>query len=672
MNKIISQVEANFYSQVDFYNTQMSAGRQDFFRLLVSIFGQLQFAPISIYSATTGLFEATSVFGKQIEHKSAALVNILDEIRFFRDEVVFISKKQRINAFSLGKKKSNYLKWQILEVVANTKVGLNYKAVELVGAYALLILSGYKVSRSIPDVLYKLLHSDKEFLNEAESRVLAKIEFSAHQRLSELSHSEETELSFDQLLPFLYLWKINYADVKTRQGALDYKTYHVNQFIGIAQRLRAECESGDAYAFKCIVACFLGIPIKYIDQVPLISASNLKWKLAIDVDAGIVLFDLEVVAPFGAKISDSHYINANKILVKPLPEFVWKWLLNIKKQSQDSCATLGDLLGGENNSKYQNNFSEVRFINSFSRVAIHHSKVDVFEAGLIANDFRLFPSSKLYYHQTSRQKIWDVSQRIFDSIGWGKATPFVEGLAFGSCGVIKDQAVADLFEALASHVENPRPSNRSSLKSLIEFHNAITYYVATLSVFCLSLRDENPIKVFADDAINGKNYLLINDKRVHGDASTQPVTITNILKAQLEFYRIHCGVFAQRIRRNMFTVDIKFLKRLEDIFTAEHVPLFVTDYAPNGLSSHQLSKAWSIDLIENFGRHYWETKFSELGITCRESSAHLRHQTAGNLNWSGASDFVLDTFIKRISYAQDMLLKSLRISAIHGLARRCK
>jgi hypothetical protein len=145
MNKIISQVEANFYSQVDFYNAQMSGERQDFLRLLISNFGQLQFAPIAIDSATVGLFDATAAFGRQIENKSAEFINFLNEIKLFRDEVDLISGKQRISAFSLGKKKSNYLKWQVLEVVANTKVGLNFKAVELVGAYVLLMLSGCKV-----------------------------------------------------------------------------------------------------------------------------------------------------------------------------------------------------------------------------------------------------------------------------------------------------------------------------------------------------------------------------------------------------------------------------------------------------------------------------------------------------------------------------------------------
>ena len=672
MNKIISQVEANFYSQVDYFNKQMSLQRQDFLRLLVYKLGQLQFAPISIYSAINGLFVSTSAYGSRIENKSAELINFLDEIKFCRDEVVLISDKQPIAAFSLGKKKSLFLKWQVLEVVENTKIGLNSKAIELVGAYVLLILSGCKVNRSAPDILFKLLHSDMEFLNESESRALAKIEFTAHQKFSELNRNEKTKLSFNEILPHLYLWKINYADAKTRQCALDYKTYHVNKFIDIAHNLREKCESGDTHALKCIIACFLGIPFKYIDQVLLIGASNTKWKLAIDVDAGVILFDLDVVAPFGVKVSESHYRIANKILVKPLPEFVWNELLKFKQQSQGLSSTLGELLGVGNCYDHPVDFSEARLINSIARVAIHHLEVDVFEAGLIANDFRLFPSSKLYYHQTSRQKIWDVSQRIFATIGWGNASPFVEGLDFGSCGVMKDQGISDLFDVLGRRIENNRPSNRSSLQSLIEFHNAIAHYTATLAVFCLSLRDENPIKVFADDAIGGKNYLLINDKNVHGDASTQPVTITNVLKIQLELYRIHCGVFARRIRKNAFTVNSKFLKRLDDIFLGEHVPLFVTDYAPTGLSSHQLSEAWPIDLIENFGRHFWETKFLELGIASRESSAHLRHQNACNLNWSGASDLVLDTLIRRINFAQDILLKSLNINAIYGLARRYK
>ena len=78
----------------------------------------------------------------------------------------------------------------------------------------------------------------------------------------------------------------------------------------------------------------------------------------------------------------------------------------------------------------------------------------------------------------------------------------------------------------------------------------------------------------------------------------------------------------------------------------------------------------SVALIPNFARHFWVSKFSQVGISSRFSGAQVRHQSSGNLSWASDSDFVLVNFIEAISVAQEKVLQGLEITPVHGLSRR--
>jgi hypothetical protein len=109
---------------------------------------------------------------------------------------------------------------------------------------------------------------------------------------------------------------------------------------------------------------------------------------------------------------------------------------------------------------------------------------------------------------------------------------------------------------------------------------------------------------------------------------------------------------------------------LERVVEQKNSSMFVMSTAPYLASVADVAKFWTVPLVENFARHFWESKFSEVGVSARFSSAQLRHQVSGNLNWSGASDLVLTELVKKISDAQEKVLAELSISPKHGLSRK--
>jgi hypothetical protein len=308
-------------------------------------------------------------------------------------------------------------------------------------------------------------------------------------------------------------------------------------------------------------------------------------------------------------------------------------------------------------------------VNSVARFATNSCQVDPYDAAVLSSDFRSTQSSKSYYRRTTRQLIWGAAERVFQKIGWGEPVEMFEGLAVGSSVVAKPEAIGSIFNNLAKSIEDSRPQSRASIESILAFHDKVCAYSGTFAIFCLALRNANPIKIRACDIDNQNQYLVLDDKHVLGEASSQPVVITKSLSQQLVFWRIHCRLIHDRLMKLNFS-DQKFLKVLEGVHLQKSTSLFFFSENPYAASVAKVSKYWSSPLVENFARHFWETEFQKHGISSRFSAAQLRHQSQGTLSWSAESDFVLCEFIHQITLAQEKVLSELNIYPVHGLAKR--
>lgn len=667
----IATAMANFYGQIDFYCNNMSFEGQDFLRLLISKVGEIRFAPVALKSALQGMLLCIRFHSDRLVETNVMCMNLVSSFENLYNEVSNISENVPLKTFSLTKSKKEYRVWQIAEKLSYAHETVSEETKQLMGGYLLLVLAEVKVNRSIPNILHKLTATGNEILSHEESRAMAKLLLKSRITFSNDTDNKSYEeaLSFNQLLVFIHRQKIDFADAKVRQGAMDYKTLPINTFLGIANNLREKCQAGNKLALKVILASFFGIPFKYINQVPLLKASVDDWRLVLDLDDGCIKFDLSTVAPDGAITFCTEYREANQILVKPLPIFAQESLKIHWLSAKKSATNIGDLLGAENDTELYTFETIAKFINSFSRVAVQYANVDPFDAGLIACDFRGFPSSKVYYRQTSRQDIWVNAQKVFDAIGWGDAVPVIQGLSFGSQAVLTDETVRSMFATLAKTVYEAKPSNNSKVVKVMAYHEAFTIYCATLAVFCLALRESAQIKIYANEVARMQKFLLVNDKAVHGVASLQPVTINDVLSQQFRLYKIHCATLRKRLGK-MGGASPKFIAALHAISSDERALLFITEQYPQGIPTSLLTKHWGVNIVGNFGRHYWESTFSSMGVNSRESATHLRHQTSENLNWSATSDLVLNLLIERINDAQVAKLKALDIQALNGLSGR--
>jgi len=659
-----------FYGQVDCLQFNLSPQARKDFDQTIECLGDVKFLSISLATAFTGIAISMDVFFNAIKQPNLLGEGLFNRFVSLQIEVSEISEEVEFRNFSTVQVSSKHRMWQLFTKVGKVESIFSDDLKAHLGAYILLRINGQSVRKDIPAILFKFSNGGKDALRADEWKALNILLTDAQKAffVNDPLVLVEDHQNVEDLFRKLFRNKVNFADPKVRQGAMDFKTLTIPKFLEMAAKLRLSCEAGSNYSAKVLIAAFVGIPFKHIDKVPLLLAEADDWVLVLDVDQAVIKFNLDLISPLGAEPAGIDYVRSSTILVKPLPEFLASFIRAKYSENHQSSSNIGQLLASDETLEYSYEII-AKFINSVARVAILHCNIDPFQANLIANDFRILPTSKGYYRQSTRQSVWNDSANFFSKVGWGAPAPFVDGLNFGSRAVLTDDAVQQLFYRLAAGVHNSRVSNNADVTRLFEFHNKFTIYVASLSVFCLVMRESKRLKIYADSVGFGQRCVLINDKNVHDSASLQPVTINRVLQEQFSLYISHCHSLLNRLTKHGNT-HRSFIKGLREVVSRQHAPLFITIDQPLGISTAFLTKSWGENVVENFGRHYWETNFHKPGITSRESAAHLRHQSSGSFNWDGATDLVLGSLIERIDEAQVEQLNSLHIKAIPGLSKR--
>jgi hypothetical protein len=634
---------------------------QDFLRLLISQFGAMNNTPVNINAVIRGLIKAIDSFANNYSEMTNEFYDFQKKLNVLSNEVIKIYENLQLPESTLFKSRSCLRKWEILERTAYEDI--NDGVLRYIGAYYCLNINQQKINKNTHQYIYKVISGEKEFLSELAQKDLARTLIRAGKIYS-------ASKSFEGTIKGFFYYRQLYANDKQRQSVNDGNTVTSSEFIQLAEKLYASAIDFNLHAIAVIISTTSGLPLHLCMQLPVLDNYLSDWALGIDISSGVIKLDLDKIFPGKAKPRDYHalYKEASSILVKPLPKFlhgVFQQLLNQIKQVK----TIGDLLQSEKIRTKSSGFNESKFINSVARFAIKSCGIDQYEACLLANDFRSIPASKTYYRQTTRQKIWETSHIFYQKIGWGEPVSYIHGFSIGSRMVSKNQNIVKIFADLSDFIEKMRPSNRANVLTLLKFHDHFCAYTATFTIFCLALRNANPIRILSADYDANRDYLLIDDKHVMGDASRQPVVITSSLSTQLKYWRIHCQALLLRLNHLKYQ-DKNFIKMLEGVVRQNHSSMFVMCAAPYSASVAAVAKFWTVPLIENFARHFWESKFSEVGVNSRFSSAQLRHQVSGNLNWGGASDLVLIELVSKISIAQEKVLAELDITPNHGLTKK--
>lgn len=501
----------------------------------------------------------------------------------------------------------------------------------------------------------------------------------------EASPEPPPEQAFESRARQYILRNMTYASPRHRQGVFDRKCLSDLQMMQSAKHLMSCVVTGDDNAIQIMMAFLTGLSPQLATSLPLADHVCDDWLMLIDLKVGVIKTNIAPIFPNSASPSpgaETAHRPANKIIVKPLPQFLASALRKRLEEKADA-KSLGDLLqtaGATGRTRTSASASTVmpasvrRFLNGGSAFAIQVAGIDRLAAAILLNDFSVIPGARMYYSLIARMEIWEASQTFFTAIGWDEPTAFVDGLPVGSCVVPTPQAVATLFNWMSRSVANCSVGKRYSYTSVVAFHNEFVRYCATLAAFSLCARSAEEFDLTAASLTENRAYVLMLDKRTGPFPGYLPVPLNKILAEQIRRLHQHYRALLERLVKLDAPRSDRLISYIRKIVERKPTPLFflIDRGRPVPIGSSHLVSWWPIPLKfhGNFGRDFWETELRLMRISAPQIDMLVRHQLNGVESHTSTSTLPLTQWCNDSSAAQVSTLRDLGVVPLYGLGKR--
>lgn len=475
----------------------------------------------------------------------------------------------------------------------------------------------------------------------------------------------------------------HFASVRHRQAVLDSRHQTSLQREISAAHLRKQVESGDESAMLVMLAERSGMGIEIVKDISIAGThAAVNWIMLLDIDEGSIKTDLACLVKDHAKapLGASCFRPACKVACIPLPEFLAeklreKWI----ERSHANC--VADLLPNANVNGRMLLIpggpsgiapSVGKFLESAAPYAIECG-VDRLSSAILANDYSVIPNSKLYYCHVTHEEIWDSATVLYESMGWGRPVPVVEGIGYGSCIVPTREVVSEWFVWMHDQIDRLRPGRHCSLARLCEFHNVYARYCASILMFCFAAREVRQLRFSGQSLSPSCLYTTFTDKKGKIPKDI-PVAICQSARQVIHYWESHLRALRKRLdKEDKASKGLK--SHIDRVLGAGNVELVFTinnHLLPRPLGSMEVARWWpdQFKFSTDFGRHFWEVELRVAGLPSTLVDRHLRHVVQGMEPNTSTDDESLNAVLGRIGKAQDHLLVELGFCAIPGLARK--
>lgn len=541
-----------------------------------------------------------------------------------------------------------------------------------------------QVPKGLAQVLLRISKStDKPSdLRRNESHIAdARLRHSLHASAPERKHDLRTALriayrNFDE-----------HAGEHRHQCRTSRRTLSDTAYRNTAEVIRKRVESGEPSAAWIAAAAFTGLTLDLTGDLPLCRPDG-ELDAALDVEEGIFLLDLDILAPRARRppVSGTGVVPALRVLVRPMPQFLHRALADLQKCHPDA-QRLRDLFPGVDHldtrdlglEPHPGGFrpSLARFQNTTEAFAVR-TGINRVHAAHLSGRHQSTTRSKLYYAAVAREDLWHAATRQFNAMGWGSPTPSRLGPAIGAQAVATPAAVTRWYGWMLSEVETMAPGRRTGFDRLINHHNQYAALTASIISFLLALREVQLIPVFAD-APPDVGWISLRDKRVQNawDRSQKAapdlvVPLCRAAREQLGCWKRHCTALARRLEKIDAKRAPKLLAYLAAVGRGEHVlALFQIGKSlrPRRLGNQQLSRWWPdwFGMPPNWSRAYWQSTLTAQGISSSAIDILLRHAQAGAEPLISTRSRAAAELIAEVNLAMERHLQELGIRPVRGI-----
>lgn len=552
--------------------------------------------------------------------------------------------------------------------------------------------NGYanEIRRALGSTPFNQISSSQQFDQSAQysfNRHLEKAKRNALNLFESLSVQTvaTNQSSFESSAKHYLLRNQTYATPNHRRGILDHTCQSKTQLVQSSLRLRERAEQGDDSSTLTILAFCTGLSLELVTTMPLNGLESDEWLMAVDAELGHIKTNLDPLFPNSASPAEPTSKNlrpANKIVVKPLPQFIAS-LLSVRLNKVPQASTLGELFPNAGTSGKQLTDitspnsgivpSTRRFLNSAAPYAIQVG-LGRWVTAAVTNDFSIVPGAKPFYAQLEREEIWFASATLFNSMDWGEPVPLETGMTAGSLVSPTRDAVADLFQWMVCKVQASEPGRRCSIDTLLSHHNMYAKYSAAIAILCLASRKAHELRFTAQSLTEGSVFTPLFDKRTGQFPGPLPVPINSVLSQQLHLWHAHCSALDRRLDKIGVAENTRLRIHLKQISDMGPVSLFFLvdeNKKPSPLGSLDLTNWWPEPLRfpGNFARSFWQCELHIAGFKSSFIDMYVRHQLIGAETYTSTSNLVLRDCFNDICRVQENILRELCIAPISGLVK---
>lgn len=583
-----------------------------------------------------------------------------------------------IQPFAVAGRAILYKQWTLLHRVSD-----QWQPQILAGIGAELVRAHLLRQLFAPARAHQILRLHRDFGRTKDADALARKSIKDTMTIIEAMPLTGTrDLKINSLILTSISSQFNPLRIESRQAAGSMAELSEAELTGATVMLKELALGGDITSLQLIVCYHMGLPWDLGLDISFSNYAKGDWVAQIDICAGLSKIDLSTCLPGLAKGKRGH-IPASPILVRPLPSFAAKILLNILA-STPHAQCLRDLNDERIRSTdliphikrpVSDRLTIAKFIASRGTHGIRCG-LDRASAAYVTADFTKIGKSNNYYLTFTPVEIWEGSARVFNSLGWGDPVPMpvVPTLAMGSCVTPDEATIMAIDRALQDHLSVCKSGKKYTIGSIGKHTNAFAMFCAYRTAFASLSRGAEAYSFFASDYLPGRSYALLVDKRVGPHDGQTPIPFPTSLQAQIRLWLAHLEIYDARLSKLGIPPSSPVRTRIRRVLAGERVPLY---FHVN--PQHQVMEVGSanikavlpdhLQIKADFGRHYLQNKLRMPTISQSWIDGATRHHVDGTSMTSASANVRQIGWLTIVAKQIDEISLSLQFSPVVGLGR---
>jgi hypothetical protein len=467
-----------------------------------------------------------------------------------------------------------------------------------------------------------------------------------------------------------------YADARERQAVSGRHAMPEHQVVEVARSIRERAAKLDPVAIKDSLAAVLGIAREVVDDVALSAdAGSVIW---VDIDRACAHHDYSrLFAAQAARPGDpDHYRPATWQHAKPFPPYLGA-ALHAARAAVPGARRIGVLLPNSHSTGadavvdlggYKLRATMARFRAALPSLLLD-AGIDRLEAALVTGAMHVLPRSRIYYAQTTPERLHHAYEVLYQILGWGPAAPPAGATPIGSASVPTPEAVKRVHDALQSRLER-RPRGGCHLRTLMRFHNRFITAAGLTLTFCTGARAMRRIGISARYWRPGIDHVEHDDKSSEHEL-LMDVALCRVARDTVVNVYAHLRELRARLRVHRGRVPKQWTESVDAALRYEDVPLLMKFSRRHArpLSTADLRAAIGDRQGEgNWGRKFWQTELLLRGVCTEDINDFARHVFPGAESGSSTQIESRWAVQRRITKVQDAVLDELGVKAPRGLA----